>query len=327
MAGEPTTVNVALIIPNTGDLVDVWGAQAINPDMSAIDGFLGGVQTITVAGSPITLTVPAGFTATPGGGPTQAQNLVLKLSGTVISSVQITLPMPGSYIMDTVGLSVNSLGPVTLRAVGAGETIALPFGTAQRIYNDGTNVRFVNLQTVGTYLDSAGTTVPSWISGCSKPPFLLCDGSPFSAVTYPVLAAILGTTTLPDFRGRGSFFVNGGTSRLTSAGAGIDGNTLFASGGVNGITLNSANQLPAHTHTNTLTDPGHIHTPNPTLGHNTGQLVSVGSGNAGQGALGGGDTSSAVTGITINNASTGAGANIPNVGPGIVGGIRLIRAG
>ena len=30
--------------------------------------------------------------------------------------------------------------------------------------------------------------------------YLICDGSTFSAVTYPALFTVLGSTTLPDFR-------------------------------------------------------------------------------------------------------------------------------
>ena len=37
---EPMTVNVGLIVPNTGDLVDAWGSAATNPDFSAIDGLI-----------------------------------------------------------------------------------------------------------------------------------------------------------------------------------------------------------------------------------------------------------------------------------------------
>lgn len=294
----------------------------LNGDFNIADGYLGGVQTISVTNAPITLTSPAGFTPTPSAGPTQAQNAVLKLTGTPSAAVTITLPLPGYYIIDTVGLLPTT--PVTLRAVGSGEVIGMAFGNVRQVYNDGTNVRHCNLQEVGTYLDYATTAVPGWITVCTKPPFLLCDGSTFSGGTYPQLAALLGGTTLPDFRGRNAYFLNGGTSRLTSAGAGIDGGTLFASGGANGVTL-SISQLPAHTHANTLNDPGHAHQLPGTF-----QNTPVGGGSNAQPLINTGFFSNssqpAFTDITITNASTGAGANIPNAAPGAVGGIRLIRA-
>lgn len=36
--------------------------------------------------------------------------------------------------------------------------------------------------------------------------WLICNGSTYSAVTYPLLFGLLGTTTLPDFRG---YFLRG----------------------------------------------------------------------------------------------------------------------
>ena len=46
--------------------------------------------------------------------------------------------------------------------------------------------------------------------------------------------------------------------RITTAGSGIDGTALGATGGVETVTL-ATSQLPSHTHANTLSDPGHVH--------------------------------------------------------------------
>jgi acyl-CoA synthetase (AMP-forming)/AMP-acid ligase II len=96
---EPTTVNVGYIVPNTGDLPGTWGTAALNPDLVALDGFQGGVQVISVTGSPITLTAPAGFTAAPGAGPNQSQNAVLRFTGTQTANVTVGLPLPGQQVM------------------------------------------------------------------------------------------------------------------------------------------------------------------------------------------------------------------------------------
>src|ERR1700761_2762294 len=119
----PTTVNIALNIPATGDLVGTWGSAAINPDLSAIDGFLGGVQTVSVSNAPITLTAPTG-SITPSAGPTQAQNAVLRISGTLTANVKITLPLPGYYIVENlIGLPTSFV--VTFGAVAAGQVVAV----------------------------------------------------------------------------------------------------------------------------------------------------------------------------------------------------------
>lgn len=111
-----------------------------------------------------------------------------------------------------------------------------------------------------------------------------------------------GTIKLPDLTTAGRYR----RSRTSST---VVGQTLvdsIASHTHTVSTTGSTDSQGAHTHTVNITDPGHIHTPNPLLAHNTGQPVTVGSGNAGQGAISTGDTSSATTGITAATVSAGA---------------------
>lgn len=246
---DPTTVNIALITPLTGSDVGTWGAVALNPDFVSIDGFLGGVVTVSASNAPITLTAPAGA-ITPSPGPTQSQNAVLRFTGNLTGNVQVTLPLPGYNIVEnlTTGAFVLSF-----RAVGAGEVIGIEQGSVQHIYNDGTNVRFVNLPPVGTYLDICDATVPAWISACTKPPYLNCNGAAFSAGTYPYLNAKLGGNTLPDLRGVSRYSLNQGTGRLTFAGSGLDGDTRFSIKATQTATLITAN-LPPYTPSGGLAD-------------------------------------------------------------------------
>jgi microcystin-dependent protein len=101
--------------------------------------------------------------------------------------------------------------------------------------------------------------------------WLICDGSTFSAITYPQLAAVLGNTYgtasgdnyfLPDLRGRtiaGRDSVVGTTAanRITSAVSGVTATTLGATGG--------DERLHQHKHENTVSgtfaSSGHTHTP------------------------------------------------------------------
>lgn len=127
----------------------------------------------------------------------------------------------------------------------------------------------------GVVISFAGTTAPSG--------WLLCFGQQVAIADYPELYGVLGTTygaltngsggtgsthfVLPDMRGRavaGKDDMGGSAaSRLTAGGAGITGTTLGASGGVESVTLTSAQSgVPAHSHANTLSDPGHNHTQN-----------------------------------------------------------------
>ncbi len=327
---EPQTVNGGLIVPNTGDLVGTWGSAALNPDFVAIDGFLCGVQTVSASSAPIVLTSPAGFTPTPGGGPTQAQNGILRFTGVLTAGVQVTLPLPGFVIVEnlTTGAFVLSF-----RAIGSGEVVGVEQGVIQHLYNDGTNVRFVNLPTVGSYMDLCDAATPAWITACTKPPWLLCNGATFSAVTYPYLNTKLGGTTLPDFQGRASYYLNGGTGRLTTAGAGIDGNTRFAAGGNNGVTLGST-QIPALSGANSITvsDPSSKSIATVPSGFVTSsrQLGTTVTGDNNFAPITGGGVWGNISNLSGNNSITvnpgGASVPVPSTTPGVVSGIRLIRA-
>jgi hypothetical protein len=184
---EPTSNNIGLVLPNTGDLSGTWGADAVNPNMTALDGYVAGVQSISLTSGTVTLTAPAGYTPTPGAGPTQAQNKFLNLSGSLSGNVTLQLPMPGSYIIN------NQTTPSTFFIyVGnsglTGGYIALePYGI-HHVGFDGTNARYLDLPLLGTYVDMAASSMPAWITNCSTPPYLNCDGSTFSSGTYPALA-------------------------------------------------------------------------------------------------------------------------------------------
>src|ERR1035437_731783 len=249
---EPVTVNRALIIPNTGDLSGTWGSAALNPDFVAIDGMLGGFVTVSLTNANVVLTVPASFTATPSAGPTQSQNALITFTGTLSGNCVITLPMPGYYIVEN--LCVVGAYYVALSSVAPGKIICIPPGEATHVFCNGVDVKYVDLGRIGSYLDLAVTTVPTWITTCTVPPYLNCDGSAFSAVTYPALAAYLGGTTLPDSKGRSRFALDQGSGRITTAGSGVDGTTLLASGG------NQLMQAHDHTFGGTTTGENTTHT-------------------------------------------------------------------
>lgn len=121
-----------------------------------------------------------------------------------------------------------------------------------------------NLSVAGT--SAPGGLAPSGVvlpfAGSAAPTgWLLCFGQTVSRTTYASLFAALGTSygagdgsttfALPDLRGRipGGKDNMGGSaaSRLTTAGSGVDGATLGASGGAQTHTLTES-QMPAHSH-------------------------------------------------------------------------------
>lgn len=326
----PNTSNIGLQIPVTGSQVGTWGDLSINPDMVALDGLLGGVVTIGLSSSNVTLTAPAGsISAT--AGPVQSQNAVLRFTGTLLNSVLITLPLPGYYIIENLTLGAFV---VRFRANPAGTIISTPQGSRRHIYNDGTNTYLVNGPDPGTLEFLSGVSaMPLWVTLSTVPPKLLCDGTVYNIADYPYLGAIYGSTFggngfttfgVPDLRGRVPLPYDGAANRITTAGCGINGDTLGAAGGSETHILTTA-QLAAHTHAKTLTitDPGHFHNiiGGGTSGSTAPTVAAIPPGsNTAQ-------TQTKTTGITAALTISNAGGNDPhnNVQPSLVTGIWVVN--
>lgn len=236
----PETVNILLQVPTRGSFAGTWDIPN-NGDFNSLDGWLGGVASISLSNSNVTLTKPTG-TVTAGGGPTQAENAVLKLTGTLTGNVVITLPLPGKYIVKN-GCTVGAFY-VQVRALGTGNVIGIPDGRAVTVWNDGTDADFVDTPEVGSALDlhCNTTTLPAWMTACSVLPYLIKNGSVHTAALYPALAARLGSTYggngattfgVPDELSRIRLPVDssGSAGRITTAICGINGTTFGSAGG------------------------------------------------------------------------------------------------
>lgn len=177
--------------------------------------------------------------------------------------------------------------------------------------------------TSGQVMTSAGSgATPTWADkvdgvlagfiqmyGAASAPtgWLLCDGSAVSRSTYATLFALIGTTygsgdggttfNVPDLRDK--FVVGAGT---TYANAATGGSKDAA--------------LPSHTHTATVTDPGHSHREGASVEFGTTSSVSGTTRNSG--SDGGGknfQTFTATTGITVANSTEGVSATNANLPP------------
>lgn len=332
---DPTTGNVVLFVPARGADPGTWDVP-VNSNSTALDGYLGGVQTIAVSNASFALTAPAGV-VTAGAGPNQSQNAVLSFTGTLTAPVQITLPLPGFYIVENL-TSGNFV--LSFKALGSGQVIAIDQGESVHIYNNGTNVRFVNFGRIGHLEIWAGlSALPAWIAACTVPPYILCDGSIYNFSTYPYLGARLlgafggnGITTfgVPDLRGRMAIPYDGTGTRITTAGSGLNGQTLGAALDAQTITLTSPN-LPPYTPAGTIAG---------TAGATNGKdVVTSILGFSSINAVGGGsalfNSASDPTQVpTLTVTATFAGTAAPgqistpinNVQPSQVTGIAVIRA-
>ena len=236
---------------------------------------------------------------------------------TAINNVGSTLTVPygGTGATSATAYAVLCGGTTS---TGAHQSIA-SVGTSGQVLTSNGAGALPTFQTPNPF--ASGMLMP--YAGSSAPTgWLLCYGQAISRSTYADLFSAIGTTygvgdnsttfNVPDFRGRSAFGKDnmGGTaaSRLTTAGSGVDGSTLGASGG--------DQALASHTHTATspVTDPGHTHS----LTNGT----SLWQQGAGASLSGGGSSNpvnvsvnSATTGITVATtnatAGTGSSANVP----------------
>lgn len=121
-----------------------------------------------------------------------------------------------------------------------------------------------------------------WPSNTPPSGWLLCDGSAVNRVTYAALFAVIGTShgsgdgsttfNLPDARGRFLRFRDAGAGRDPDAA----GRTAMNAGGNTGDAVGSiqSDQVGPHTHTVTVTDPGHAHD---LIEQDTGAAAGTGS--------------------------------------------------
>ena len=163
----------------------------------------------------------------------------------------------------------------------------------------GTNT--TQLATTAFVLANGGVptgVINMWSTVSAPSGFLLCDGTAVSRTTYAALFAVIGTTFgVGD--GSTTFNVPNYTNRMPY------GTTLAATGG-------SADAVVvSHTHVATVTDPGHIHQQN-----GNGALCPGGGNQVPLGPTPSGNfTASAVTNISVTNATAGVSGTNANLPP------------
>jgi hypothetical protein len=314
----PSTFTTAkhMELVGRGDQVGVWDTPE-NSNWSIVDSALGAIATISLNNTPIILNAA------------QFQCYQITLNSTLTGNVAITFPstFTGPYVIDNICTGSSAFTVTLQTTVAGGQVIGCPFGESFDIINDGTNIKFRNFGRVGGYWDYAGSSVPAWVTACTVPPYLNCDGTAFSSAIYPRLFVTLGGNILPDSFGRARLALDQGANRITSSNSGFSGNTLLAAGGNELIALSSAT-LPAvapagsvtitslSAHTRSITGvTGSVPTITNPANDTTGvqDLFASAIATAGSG--------------TFTGTPIGGGAGHQNVQPSYIGGITIIRAG
>ncbi len=318
---DPTSSNILLAEPTRGSDVGTWDTP-VNGNFTALDGILGGNTTIALAAATtLTLSVPATGTVAASAGPNQSQNAVVKFTGTLTGNAVISLTLPRTYIFDnqcTVATSYIQIAP----ASGTGTRVCLPPGEKTEVTFDGTNVDYVGLGRVGSFLDLCVATAPAWILNCTNLPYVYANGQVLTVSSFPALGAMLGSTFggngittfgVPDVQSRVRLMMDiTGVNRVTNATSGIAGATIGAAGG--------DQQMQSHNHGITEPNSGQGHQ------HGLGANQNIYVPGSGVSALSSGTnnftSALATTGITVNNAGTGSSQNMP---PAIVFGLTFIK--
>jgi hypothetical protein len=117
------------------------------------------------------------------------------------------------------------------QGAGTGQVIALDRGMSERIYCNGANVKFNSLGAIGrTEIWARLTAMPAWVTACTVPPYLLCDGSShnFSDYRWSIWRQWHHNLWRARSGGRVPPIYDGTGSRITSAGCGINGRTIGA---------------------------------------------------------------------------------------------------
>jgi len=312
------TANKFLEQPARGSLPGVWDTP-VNGNMGIIDNSFGGSVSIALNNSPVVLSSA------------QYQCLFITFTGALSGNCTISFPAVGSkYTVQN--LTTNTSAFQVILQAGGTLGVGCPWGEPFDVMTDTSgNVKFCDLGRIGSYWDYAGSSVPAWVSACTVPPYLNCDGTSFSSATYPILATILGGTTLPDAKGRVRGTLNQGSGRITSGSStgGVDGNTNLAAGGAQTVTLSSQNvpDVPlsqtAHSHTGlftaTSTTEEYLRRTGVSAGAG-GISVTVPSLTGGSGSMVSGSAS-----ITITAGSTSP-TNFSILPPIYIGGITMVRA-
>jgi hypothetical protein len=318
--------SLKITLMGDGDQSGLWG-QTTNTNLGTlVEQAITGVVSITMLDANYTLTSFNGVTD-------EARNAVLVVTGTN-NGVRDLIPPVVKKLYTIVN---NTTGGYAIRVIGSSGTgVNIPNGATCFVYCDGTN--FVNglsaaasnflvsgALTVTGALTYGGVTLSNSVTGTgsmalsASPTFTGAPIAPTASVTtdntqiattafvrdiiptgiislwYGAIVNIPtgwlicdGTNGTPDLRDR--FVVGAGTTYAVAATGGSANATLVS-----------------HTHTATVTDPGHNHTTN-----HSGTLTAPQGGGAGQQ---GGLTGTSFTGITVSNSTEGSSATNANLPP------------
>jgi microcystin-dependent protein len=298
--------NMVLVVQGTNSGVYQIVAPLNQPKMYVVSNQTTGGNAITIgAVTGSVITIPNGVTAQVY---TDGTNFYSAQTGSA-GNFTVNGTLTASGVTDT-----GSLSAASLSVSGAATFSTSPTAPTPTTGDNTTKVAttsFVNSSITANPSVLTGT-IQMWPTTSAPSGYLLCNGTAVSRSTYSALYAVIGTT-FGSGDGSTTFNLPNYADKMP-IGAGTIAASIGATGGSATTTLSTAN-LPAHTHANTLTDPGHFHTV-----YGAGDQATPNNGIP-YTARGGAqyptpfNTLTATTGITINNASAGSGTAATTISP------------
>lgn len=310
-----------------GDQSGVWG-QTTNSNLGTIiEQAITGVESITMLNTDY-------FLSNFNGVSDEARNAVLIVGGTNSAVRKVVAPLTNKVYTvknETVGGFAINIGGST------GAVVSIPNGVTAQVYCDGTNFydglsgvsgsfTVANNATVGGVLNGTTAVFSGAISSVS-PAF---TGTPTAPTASPGLSNTQIATTafvtaaLQAVYPVGSIYTNATSASNPSTLLGFGTWTAFGAGRVM-VGLDASDPLfdtaeetggskdavvVSHTHTATVTDPGHAHSYNQPVQSNAANPPGASGSQASATTTG-----TAVTGISVSNSTTGVSGTNANVQP------------
>jgi microcystin-dependent protein len=283
--------NAVLVVSGTNSAIRQIVAPLVQKLYVISNQTTGGYAITIGASTGTTVTIPNGITAQ------------VYCNGTNFYSSQTgsagDFTVNGSfYATGNESVTGNMAVGGTLAVTGATTFTGIPSGPTATAGTNTTQLATTAFVTQNAVLTGA---LLMWPTASAPSGYLNCDGTAVSRTTYAALYVVVGTTFgVGD--GSTTFNLPNYTNRMPY------GTTIGATGG-------SADAVVvSHTHTASVTDPGHVHA----MGQiytNTGCGSSPTVSNAACGAAPSYNSNSATTGISVANSTTGVSGTNANLPP------------
>jgi hypothetical protein len=318
--------NLRIDLIATGTQAGVWGTTTNTNLGTIIEDAIAGYAAVSVTSANQAFTIVDGAAD-------QARNAMIRLTTTTTANFAVYAPpVSKQYVIQNGSAYTATIynSTVSGNTTAAGAGVAIPAGKTMTVWSNGTDFLVQNSHVIGTVVGNVTGDLTGNVTGNINGVVTATAGS--TAVTASVgdNDTSIATTAfvqaaLQALHPVGSIYINAtnatnpgtllGFGTWTAFGAGrvpvgFDaGNALFDTAEETGGSADAI--VVSHTHTATVTDPGHNHTfqqagsPQVQSGSNTPCLTTNSTQN----------TSTATTGISVSNSTTGSSGTNANYQP------------